>query len=61
MHDCVPVLPRINVVTPRNIANDLLRKLMIETLIDYFLGGSAPAPNTLNDFDSGRLMIAVAG
>ena len=26
--------PLINVVTPRNVANDLLRSLMIETLID---------------------------
>ncbi len=27
--------PLIKVVTPRNIANDLLRNLMIKTLIDY--------------------------
>ncbi len=45
--------PLIKVVTLRNIADDLLRNLMIEAN-RLFL------PTTFNDFNSSRLLIAIA-
>ncbi len=48
------------VATLRNIATDLLRSLMIKSLIEYFQRGSAQQINTFDVFNTGLLLLKVA-